>query len=172
VKLLAKQQQQGPFVPFDAGRQHTTPAQVNEHIQMAAVAMLAASIPTNHSATAGQRSSVPAAGVPWTVLLLRCTQLNLEWLQQALLQTADIQADRGSSSTASSSRAPQQQQQVRDSAPQELVSNVAKSLGQLLNALQIINQMLCSWFAGGQPIAEHQPPAAVLPLLQQCQQQL
>jgi hypothetical protein len=124
-----------------------------------------------------------SVGLPWAVLLLRCVQLGLVWLQKAMAQLLPG----GQSNSGSSSDAADAQQQAWGDDAQELLGNAVASLGQLEDGLYVLGLVLGRWCAApaataaaaaaaaaaeGLPNAERPAAAVLLPLLRKQQRQL
>jgi hypothetical protein len=162
-----------PYAAMDSrdNRLGCTAALVLEHVQQAATAVLTNSVPAVAVGKGQQRNSISlAAGLPWAVLLLRCVQLGLKWLQLAIGKLMAAAAGDGG-------RMQRQQQSWDDVANQELLHDTVEFLGQLQDALHVLGLVFSSWCAAATatPAAAGQQPAAaaaVLPLLQKSQQQL
>jgi hypothetical protein len=180
VKLL-EQQVHDPYSAIDPDKEIKHPliaASVLEHVQQAAAAMLVGSTPSE-ALPEQQRSfrSLPV-GLPWAVLLLRCLQLGLVWLQQAVEQLlANVESSSGNSRDAEAQQ--QQQQAWGDDEQQELLGYVVASIGQLEDGLYVLGLVLGKWCASpaaaaaeGLPTAEQPAAAVLMPLLQKQQQQL
>jgi hypothetical protein len=177
VKLL-RQQVHDPYAAMDCqeDRLQFTAASILEYVQQAAAAMITGTAPSE--ALIGQERSFRswAAGLPWAVLLLRCVQLGLQWLQQAVVQLlSEVQSSSGSSPDAEQ----QQQQAWGDAEQQELLGNAVASLGQLEDRLYVLGLVLGKWCAlpaaaaaDGASSAEQPAAAVLLPLLQKQQLQL
>jgi uncharacterized protein YoaH (UPF0181 family) len=185
IKML-RQQIRDPYAAMSSEEEQPRfiAASVLECVQQAAAAMLMGSAPSE-ALTEQQRSFCSLSiGVPWAVLLLRCVQLGLVWLQQAVVQLLPkVQGSSGSSREAEA----QQQQAGGDDEQQGLLANALASLEQLEEGLYVLGLVLGKWCAAaaeaaaaaaaeGLPTAEQ--PGAVVPMLllqkqlQQLQQEL
>uniref|UniRef100_A0A383VZ32 Uncharacterized protein n=1 Tax=Tetradesmus obliquus TaxID=3088 RepID=A0A383VZ32_TETOB len=142
-----------------------------KEVQLTAAAMLTGAPPAAELSGGQHRSvSSAAAGVPWAVLLLRCVQLGMDWLQRT---SHRLLAAAAGSSSATAGRMQQQQQQAWGSTVhQGLIYKAVVSLGQLYNGLDVLELVFGSWCTTAAGAAAAGEPAAMLPLLQQCQQQL
>jgi hypothetical protein len=193
VKLLHEQTRaRSPYTAMAKDEQ--TPAAVLEQIQRAVAAILVLWLECNSGEvrakpTVGPQanssccSSNAAAAVllPWATLLLRCVQLGAVWIKQATAycQLTSTSSNRSSVRSMTPPTAAALQGGRVDPLPltpqqQLLVANARKSLGQLRDGLRVLSYAFEKCVAeASQCCDQQQPPAVlVLPLLQQCQQQL
>jgi hypothetical protein len=109
--------------------------------------------------------------LPWAVLLLRCLQLHLLWLQRAALQ---LPAAHSSAAAVDSSRAQRQQQLAQEGsttvkaaqAQSTLMVTAAVSLSQVYLGLRVLCRHFQSWCTASNDAAAAQSAFAELPLLQ------
>jgi hypothetical protein len=162
VKLL-EQQVHDPYAAIDPDKEIRHPliaASVLEHVQQAAAAMLVGSTPSEALPEQQRSFRSLAVGLPWAVQLLRCVQLGLVWLQQAVVQLlADVEGSSGDSRDAEAQQQ-QQQQAWGDDEQQELLGCVVASLGQLEDGLYMLGLVLGKWCASTAAAAAEGLPTA------------
>jgi hypothetical protein len=166
---------------MDSEMQPIIVAEILEHVQQAAAAMLVGSAPSEALKEHQRSFRSLAVGLPWAVLLLQCLQLGLVWLQQAVAHLLpEGQSSSGGSSSIAEAQQQQQQQAWGDDEQQELLGNAVASLGQLEDRLYVLGLVLGKWCASpaaaaaaeGLPTMEQPAAAVLMPLLRKQQQQL